>query len=176
MKDNAMKEIRVAKITLNMSTGAPGPDLEKSKKLLEIISGRKVVKTSTHKRNTFGVAKGREIGVMTTLRGKGARELLVRLFKAMENKLKTSQFDDNGNFSIGIEEYISIPGVSYDPEIGIKGLDIAVTLERPGYRVARRSNARTAVGKAHRIKAEDAIEWVQREFGVEVTTPQTGSS
>lgn len=171
MKGSVMKEIRIAKITLNMSTGAPGPDLEKSKKLLEIISGRTVVKTATHKRNTFGVAKGREIGVMTTIRGKSARDLLARLLKASENRLKPSQFDDNGNFSIGIEEYISIPGVSYDPEIGIRGLDVAVTLERPGFRVARRSNGRAAVGKSHRIRAEDAIEWVQREFGVEVAAP-----
>jgi large subunit ribosomal protein L5 len=164
-----MKEIRIEKITLNMATGAPGPELEKSKKLLEIISGgRTVVKTSAHKRNTFGVAKGRELGVMTTIRGKAAKDLLARFLKAVESKLKASQFDASGNFSLGVEEYISIPGVGYDPEIGIKGLDIAVTLERPGYRVARRSNSRTRIGKGHRIKPEEAMDWVRREFGVEI--------
>ena len=58
---NVMKEIRISKVTLNMSTGAPGPELEKAKKLLEMITGSKIVKTRTHKRSTFGVAKGRSL-------------------------------------------------------------------------------------------------------------------
>jgi large subunit ribosomal protein L5 len=114
------------------------------------------------------VAKGREIGVMTTLRGPGAKELLEKLLQSLENKMKASQFDENGNFSLGIEEYINIPGVSYDPEIGIMGFDVAVTLERPGYRVRKRSYARTMVGKQHRITPEEAMEWVRHEFGVKI--------
>ncbi len=166
---NAMREIRIAKVTLNMSTGAPGPELEKAKKLLETISGGNVVKTRTRKRNTFGVAKGREIGVMTTLRGPAARELLSRLFKSLENRIKPSQFDSSGNFSLGIEEYINIPGVGYDPDIGIMGFDVAVSLERPGYRVAKRRKNKGSVGKGHRITAQEAMDWVKKEFGVEVS-------
>jgi large subunit ribosomal protein L5 len=165
---NRMKEIRLEKVTLNMCTGAPGPELEKAKKLLGMISGRKVVKTKSRKRSTFGVAKGREIGVMTTLRGEEARELLSKLFKAVDNKIQSSQFDSSGNFSIGLAEYINIPGVEYDPEIGIVGFDISVTLERPGFRVKRRKHMRQGVGKPHRITAGEAIEWVRKEFGVEV--------
>ena len=145
---NAMKEIRISKVTLNMST---------------------VVKTKTKKRNTFGVAKGREIGVMTTLRGSEARELLARLIKSLEGGLKSSQFSARGNFSFGIEEYINIPGVTYDPEIGIMGFDVAVTLERPGYRVSKRRYAVGRVGKTHVIKPDEAIEWVKKEFSVEVS-------
>jgi len=166
---NPMKEIRIEKVTLNMSTGAPGPELEKAQKLLETISGRHVVKTRSRKRNTFGVAKGREIGVMTTLRGREARELLEKLIKANEGRLKKSQFDSNGNFSFGIEEYINIPGVNYDPDIGIMGFDVAVTLERRGYRVRKRSYDNRPVGKEHIIKPEEAIEWVKKEFGAEVS-------
>ncbi len=165
---SAMMDIRISKVTLNMGTGAPGPELEKAKRLLEMISGKKVVKTATKKRNTFGVAKGREIGVMTTIRGSEAKELLSRLLKSLENKLKASQFDESGSFSLGIEEYINIPGVNYDPEIGIMGFDVCVTLERPGYRVAKRRYSKNSVGKAHRIKPEEAMEWVKKEFDVEV--------
>ena len=165
---NAMKEIRIEKMTLNMSTGAPGPELEKAKKLLEMITGRKVIKTKSHKRSTFGVAKGREIGVMTTLRGAEARELLSKLLQSLENTLKASQFDENGNFSFGIEEYINIPGVNYDPEIGIMGFDVSISLDRPGFRVKRRRYGRNKVGKAHRITPEEAMEWVKHEFEVEV--------
>lgn len=165
---SAMREIRIGKLTLNMSTGAPGPELEKARKLLGMISGKKIVMTRTHKRSTFGVAKGREIGVMTTLRGEEARELLVRLLQSAENKMMSTQFDENGNFSLGIEEYINIPGVNYDPDIGIMGFDVSVSLERPGYRVKKRSYARTKVGKSHRITPEEAMEWVKKEFDVQL--------
>jgi large subunit ribosomal protein L5 len=164
---NPMKDIRIAKVTLNMSTGAPGPELEKAKKLLGMITGAKVVKTRTRKRSTFGVARGREIGVMTTLRGEEARELLVRLFKSIDNKVKESQFDESGNFSLGVEEYINIPGVNYDPEIGIMGFDVSVTLERPGYSVRSRRYAKSRVGKGHLITAKEAMEWVKKEFKVD---------
>ena len=163
-----MKEIKIEKVTLNMSTGAPGPELEKAKKLLEMITGDSVVKTRTHKRSTFGVAKGREIGVMTTLRGQEARELLEKFFQSKENKISASQFDKSGNFSLGIEEYINIPGVNYDPDIGIMGFDVSVSLERPGYRVSKRSYGKSKVGKAHRITPDEAMEWVKKEFGVEI--------
>ena len=77
---SSMKNIRISKITLNMSTGEPGQRLEKAKKLLEIISGGKVVLTKTHKRSTFGVAKGRQIGAMTTMRGTGTKTMLTRIW------------------------------------------------------------------------------------------------
>ena len=165
---NQMKRIRLEKVTLNMCTGEPGPELEKAKKLLQLVSGKKVVMTQSRKRSTFGVTKGREIGVMTTLRGSGAHELLARLLHAKENKLGSSVFDSSGNFSFGIAEYIDVPGVNYDPDIGIRGFDVAVSLERPGYRVKRRKYKRQTVGKSHRITAEESIEWVKKEFGIEV--------
>ncbi|MBN2331397.1 MAG: 50S ribosomal protein L5 [Candidatus Aenigmarchaeota archaeon] len=163
-----MKRIRLEKLTLNMCTGEPGPELEKAKSLLQLVSGKKVVITQSRKRSTFGVAKGRQIGVMTTLRGAEAHGLLARLLQAKENKLSSSVFDSSGNFSFGIAEYIDVPGVTYDPDIGIMGFDVAVTLERPGYRVKRRKYKRQSVGKSHRITAEESIEWVKREFGIEV--------
>ncbi len=160
---NQMKEIRLEKLTLNMCTGEPGPELEKAKKLLKMVTGKKVVLTKSHKRSTFGVAKGRQIGVMTTLRGREAHEFLARLLQAAENKL-----DASGNFSFGLAEYIDIPGVEYDPDIGIRGFDVCVTLERPGYRVKRRKYKQQPVGKSHQITAAEAKEWVKREFGAEV--------
>ena len=168
MNENPMKEIRLEKITLNMCTGEPGPELEKAKKLLEMLSGKKVIVTKSRKRSTFGVPKGRPIGVMTTMRGANAHDFLSRLFQTLENKLDPSKFDAYGNFSFGMAEYIEIPGVEYDPEIGIMGFDVCVTLTRPGYRVRKRGYKKQRVGKSHIITAEEAMEWVKREFGVEV--------
>lgn len=165
---NPMRAIRLEKVTLNMGVGESGPPLEKAKKMLGAISGKKVLVTKAHKRSTFGITKGKPIGVMTTLRGKDAKEFLERAFKSLDNILKPGCFDKTGNLSFGIHEYINIPGVKYDPEVGILGLDVAVTLERPGYRVKKRMIKPKKVGKAHRITTEEAQEWVKKEFSVEV--------
>jgi len=168
-KENPMRNIGLEKLTLNMGAGEAGPGLDKSKKLLEFISQSKVVITHTHKRSTFGPAKGRPIGVMVTLRGEKARELLTKLLQANDNKIKPTQFDKNGNFSFGIKEYIHIPGFKYDPDIGIMGFDVAVTLTRPGFRVSKKRIRPGKVGVAHRIKPEEAMEWAKKELNVEVT-------
>lgn len=168
-KENVMRKIRLEKITINIGAGESGPLLDKSKKMLEKISGKKAVKTKTRKRTTFGVPKGKPIGVKVTLRGKAALDVLKNMLKAVENKLKSSQFDANGNFSFGIDEYINIPGVKYDPDIGILGMDVCVTLERPGFRIKKRRIRPKKIGKKHRISKEDAIRWATEELGIKVT-------
>jgi len=162
---NVMKGIRLEKLTINMSAGDAGPKLEKSQKIMEKIAGKKAVITKTHKRTTFGMPKGRPIGAKATLRGEAAMELLKKLFKAKENRLKPSQFDSSGNFSFGIHEYINIPGIKYDPDVGILGMDVCVSLKRPGYRVKKRMLRPAKIGAAHRIKKEDAMKWAQKELG-----------
>ena len=57
---------------------------------------------------------------------------------------------------------------SYDPDIGIFGLDIAIAFERPGFRVARRKIKSKKVGKNHRINAEECQEFMQKKFSLEV--------
>jgi large subunit ribosomal protein L5 len=168
-KENPMRRIRIEKITLNMGTGEPGPKLDKAKKILAKISGGKVIVTKTKKRTTFGGGKGRPIGAKVTLRGKPAEELLKTLLQAVDNMLKPSQFDTNGNFSFGVAEYISIPGIKYDPEIGIVGMDICVTLERPGFRIKKKRIKPRKVGKKHRLTKEEAIKWSEQSLGIRVT-------
>ena len=165
---NQMREIMLDKITLNMGAGEAGPRLEKSQKILEKISGRKVVITRTRKRTTFGGAKKRPIGAMTTVRGEQAREMLEKMLHAIEERIPKSSFDRNGNFSFGIKEYIHIPGMKYDPDVGILGLDVAVTLRRRGYRIKERRIRPGRIGKKHRITPEESMEWVKKEFGISI--------
>lgn len=166
---NPMKKIRVAKVTLNIGVGEPGDKLEKAFSLLKKLTGKKPVKTKTNKRlPEFHLRPGLEIGCKVTLRGKGAVELLKKLLSAVDDKLKGSQFDNHGNVSFGIKEYIYIPDVRYDPKIGIIGLDVCVTLERPGYRIKRRTYHRSKMSNLHQIKKEEAIEFFKKEFGVEI--------
>jgi large subunit ribosomal protein L5 len=163
---NPMREIRLEKVTVNIGAGEAGPQLDMAKKLLEKMSGKKVVVTRTHKRTTFGGAKGRPIGVKITLRGKEAEELVKGALKANDNRLDPDQFDTSGNFSVGIKEYIDLPDIKYDPEISIMGMDVCVTLERPGYRVKRKRMKAAKVGKKHRVTREEAREWVKKKFDV----------
>lgn len=164
---NPMKTIRIAKITLNFAVGSDQQKLDKGKKIIKSITGKDPVIVKTKKRNTFGVTKGRPISAKITLRGNHAAEVLKTVIKALENRLKPSQFNDSG-FSFGVAEYINIPGIKYDPDIGILGFDVAVTLERPGYRVSRRRLKPAPVGAKHRITRQEAIEWAM-SFGINVS-------
>ena len=163
-----MREVRLAKVTVNMGAGAETSKLEKSKKIMQTVTGKKIVVTSTQKRSTFGVPKGKPIGVKTTLRGGEAIAFLKKVLHAVENKMKASQFDANGNFSFGIHEYINIPGIRYDPDVGILGMDVAVTLERPGFRVRKRRLRPGKIGRSHLIKKEEAMEWARKNLSVEI--------
>ena len=164
---NPMKKIRIEKITINIGCGEAGEKLEKAKTLLENLTNKKVVITKTHKRTTFGSAAERPIGCKVTLRGKDAEEFLKKAIDATDNKLSKVVFDAQGNFSFGIKEHIDISGVRYDPEIGIFGMDVCVTLERPGFRVKRKKLS-SKIGKKHLIKPEEAMEWVSKNYGVEI--------
>jgi len=163
---NPMQNIRIEKITLNIGCGEVGEKLDKAKKLLEVLTAKKVVITSTHKRTTFGTAKGRPIGCKVTLRGKNAEEFFKKALDAVDFKLSKSVFDKQGSFSFGIKEHISIPGVRYDPDIGIFGMDVCVSLERPGFRVKRKKIWKK-IGKKHLIKPEEAMDWVVKNYKVE---------
>jgi len=164
---NPMRDIRIEKITLNIGCGEAGEKLDKAKKLLEILTNKKIVITNTHKRTTFGMAKGRPIGCKITLRGKDAEEFLKKALDAVDFKLTKSVFDKQGSFSFGIKEHIDIHGVKYDPEIGIFGMDVCVTLERPGFRVKRKKISHK-IGKKHLIKLEEAMDWVVKNYKVEI--------
>ena len=164
---NPMKEIRIEKVVINIGIGEPGEPLEKASKLIASLTGTKVVKTKTRKRTTFGVGKGRPIGCKTTLRGKHAAEFLSKLLDAVDFKLSPHVFDAQGNFSFGVKEHISIPGVRYDPNIGIYGMDVCVRLERRGYRVARKRMG-DKVGASHKITPEEAKEWAIKNLNVKV--------
>jgi len=160
-----MKEIRLFKVTVNVGAGEAGTKLEKAQLLIAELTGNKVVITKTHKRTTFGSPKGRPIGCKVTLRGKSADAFLKRALEAIDNKISGKAFDTQGNFSFGIKEHIDLPDVKYDPNTGIYGMDICVTLERKGFRVARK-RIKSKIGKNHLITPEESKKWLSEKFGV----------
>lgn len=166
---NTMEQIQIHKVTVNISIGEVGDDVQKAADLIERLTGSDSVKTkSGDDAKGFGVRSGLDIGAMTTLRGDEAYDLLERLFEAREDNIHINNFDAQGNVSFGIGEYINIPGIEYDPDIGMMGLEVAVTLERPGFRVKRRKEDTRPIGDSHRISPEDAANYMQEQFGIEI--------
>lgn len=166
---NPMQTIRIEKVTLNFGAGKDQTKLEKGIALIKAVTGIEPVKTITNKRiAAWGLRPGLPIGCKLTIRKQPATQLLTRLLAAKENKIKPENFDDCGNLSFGIAEYIDIPGVSYDPKIGVLGLQVCITLERPGYRVKRRKWATKKIPKKHTVTKEEAITFFQKQFNVNI--------
>ncbi len=165
---NVMKKISVEKITINFSAGKDQNRLDKGITLIKMITGIDPVKTITQERIPgWGLRPGLPIGAKLTLRGQPALDVLKRFLEARDNKLPTSCVDDFGNISFGIAEYIDIPGVKYDPKIPVMGIQISVTLKRPGFRVLRRKLQKTSPGKNHQIRKNESMAFLTEHFGTE---------
>jgi len=162
-----MKQISLEKVVINIGVGKSGEPLERAKNALEELTSRKPTQCSA-KNNVrdFGIHKGEPIGAKVTLRNTEALEFTKRIIESKSNKLQKSSFDNYGNISIGIREHIDIPGAKYNPDIGIFGMNVCISLSRPGYRILNKSNPRK-LGKKHRISKYEAIEFFEN-LGVEM--------
>ncbi len=169
MKENNMRKTKLAKITLNIGAGKDQTKLDKGIELIKNITGITPVKTVTTKRiPSWGIRPGLPIGCKVTLRKEKAKEILKRLLVAKENILKLSNFDSHGNVSFGISEYIDIPGVPYDPKIGVLGLQVCITLEKPGFRIKHRKNKTKKIPKTHIVSKDDAVAYLKEIFNVNI--------
>ena len=164
-----MRQISVEKVTLNIGAGKDQAKLDKGMKLIKGITGDVPVKTFTKKRiQEWGLRPGLPIGCKLTLRDKKARDLLKRVLEAKDNTLQISNLDDEGNISFGISEYIDVPGVEYDPDLGIMGFQVCITLQRKGFRIKRRALKRRSIPKKIRIKKEEAIDFMKNTFNLNI--------
>jgi large subunit ribosomal protein L5 len=160
--ENPMRKIKMEKVLL--SAGATGDDLIKAKKLLELVSGKKAqILTSAKRIPEFDVRPGLEVGTRVTVRGKDALELLKRLLSAIANELKMKQVSDN-HFSFGIKEYIEIPGIEYQRDIGIRGFNTTVVFSRAGIRVKLKKIKRGEIPKRQHVSKEEIINYMKEAF------------
>jgi len=167
---NLMRKPRIEKVVVNIGVGESGEKLGKAEKLLEELTECKPVRTiSNHKIPSWNLKKGDPIGCKVTMRGEKAQEFLKKGFQAKENTIKESYFDNNGNISFGITEYIDLPGTRYDPDIGVFGMNISVRMERPGFRVKRRRFKKSRIPAKNLITREESIEFMREKFGVQIS-------
>ncbi|MFZ2471874.1 MAG: 50S ribosomal protein L5 [Methanothrix sp.] len=160
---------RVDKVVVHVGVGESGQRLVNAETIMKAITKQQPVRSIAKKTlPTFGIKKNEPIGAKLTLRGKAAEDFLVIALKAAGNTLKKSQFDMQGNFSFGIEEHTDFPGMRYDPEIGIFGMDVSVALKRAGYRIAMRRVAQKKLPIRQRLNKDDSVEFVSKKFGIEI--------
>ena len=166
-KQNIMREIEIEKIILNC--GAIGEKLDRSVKLLEMITKRKVSKTKSRKRiPAFGIAPGKEAGCKVTIRNKEEiNKLLKRIFAAIGNKIN-KKIIANNHFSVGIQEYIEVPGLEYNRDIGILGFEVAVVFKRKGRGIIYKKKNKIKYPKKQEVSKEEIIEFLNKNFGMEI--------
>jgi large subunit ribosomal protein L5 len=169
VQQNPMRKIGVAKVVVNIGLGKSGEAIERGKRVLEQVTGQKPSQTKAKRSvRDFGIHKGEPIGVVVTVRGEKTKALIEKLLTAKEKKLKESSFDSRGSVSFGIREHIEVPGIRYDPAIGILGMNVSILLERPGFVVARRNRRASRVGKSHLITRDESMQYFKDNFGVTI--------
>jgi len=160
-KINPMREIKIEKVVF--SVGGIGEELDKGVELLKILTGKTPAKMKSRKRiPSLGVRPKLEIGAMVTIR-KTPEEILKKMLIAEDNVLKKKQISEN-NFSFGVKEYLEIPGVEYQRNIGIRGLDVTVVFKRTGKRVKLRKAKKGKIPKRQHISKEEIIKFMEENF------------
>ncbi|MFO7835611.1 MAG: 50S ribosomal protein L5 [Candidatus Thorarchaeota archaeon] len=163
-----MRQPKIAKVVVDMCTSG-GDELEKAETVLEKLTDQKPAYSRAKQTvREFGIRRREPIAVRVTLRHDKAIRFLKRALEAKENVLLIKNWDQSGNFAFGIEEHIDIPGIEYDPNLGIQGMNITVCVERPGFRIKRRRKRKKKIPYRHRLTPEESMVFIKQKFGVEI--------
>jgi large subunit ribosomal protein L5 len=160
---------KIEKVTINIGVGEAGERLKKAESVLNSITGHKPIETLSKTTNKdWGIRKRMPLGCKVTLRGTDADTFLTEALATRENKMADYSFDDEGNLSFGIPDHTLFKSQKYDPKIGIFGMDVCITMKKPGYRVKHRRIATKRIPHRHRVKKEETIKFFSDTFKVEV--------
>jgi len=166
---NVNRAVSVDKVVVHMGVGEAGDKLVNAERIITEITGNTPVRSLAKQTlPAFGIRKGAPMSCRVTLRGEKAEKFLATSMKIVENKLNGRAFDKQGNFSFGIEEHTDYPGQSYDPKIGIFGLDVTAVLKRNGARIAKRRIQQKKLPLKQHVTMDDAIVFLKESYHVEV--------
>ena len=169
IKDLQKIKPHIAKVTVNIGVGEAGEKLKKAEIVLKSLTGQKPIQTLSKTTNKdWALRKRMPIGCKVTLRKNSAQNFLIEAFKTRENKIADYSINDDGNFSFGIPDHTLFAGQKYNPDIGIFGMDISVTVEKPGYRIKHRRISRHHIPKRHQPTKKETIDLITQQLNVEV--------
>lgn len=140
-KDLGLKHVlatpRLTKITLNSSSAEFGHNaefLKKTSDVLASITGQKPKVTRARLSIAgFNLRAGDIVGLTVTLRGERMYDFLQKLINIVLPRtkdfqgIKTTSFDKNGNYTLGLPEQIIFPEIEYDKIGRIQGLEITIS-------------------------------------------------
>ena len=160
---------KIDKVTINIGVGEAGERLSKAEKVLQSITNHKPIQTLSKTTNKdWAIRKRMPIGCKVTLRGKDSIEFIKEALSTRENKMADYSFDDQGNLSFGIPDHTLFKSQKYDPNIGIFGMDVCITMKKHGYRVKNRRIAPRKIPGRHRVKKQETIDYFSKTLNVEV--------
>lgn len=161
------RRLRVVKIVVNTGVGESGETRTKAERVLQMVTHQKPVATRARSTNRdFGIREGQEIGAKVTLRGARAVEFLGRALDTRDRVLDPDSIDRRGGFSFGIPDYTDFAGMKYDPEIGVRGMDVTVEVGRAGWRVRDRAIAPRTIPRAAWIRRDETRAFLAEQFHV----------
>ena len=164
-----MQKPYIDKVVVNIGVGQAGEELVKASKVLEDLTQTHPVILKAQKNvKEWGVRKGQSIATKVTLRGDKAMDIIKRTLFPTDNRILKRAFDNRGSVSWGVDEHIKIPGVKYDPELGIFGFSISVKVVRPGFRIKTRKKFRRKIGRNHYLTKGETIFFMESVVGAEV--------
>lgn len=166
-KINPMRELTLEKVTINICVGNDKPGMVKAEKLLKKVTNKTPVKNTAKRRlAAWQIRPGLPIGYKVTIRGEEGSKFLKWILDSRGKKFNPNSIDKNGNFSIGVAEYLDLIGMKYDADIGIMGFEVMVTFKRPGFRIKSRSLRSAKVPMRHRVTKDEVVDFMKNNFGV----------
>ena len=164
---NKMRDVEIEKMVLHC--GGVDEKLERAVKLLNKITGRKIyIVKSTKRFPEFGISPGKQSGCKVTIRNKNEiKELLKKFFSALDNTIKRKQITEN-QFCFGIKEYIEVPGLEYERDIGILGFEVRLVFKRKGKRVSFKKIKQGNLPKKQHVIKEEIIDFLIKNFKLEL--------
>lgn len=133
--ENIMQVPRITKIVVNTGVKEAVADskvLVGVKEVVEAIAGQAAVRTFAKKSIAgFKLREGLAIGVCVTLRGRNMYEFLDKLINLALPCVRDFQgvsvkFDGNGNYNLGIKDWMIFPEVDYDKVDKSRGLNVTI--------------------------------------------------
>lgn len=165
-----MQKPFISKVVVNIGIGSSGAqELKKARRVLFELTDKKPSTTKAKKNvKEWAIRKNQAIGARVTLRKKEAEEFLKKVLIIYDNRILRKAFDHKGNFSFGVDEHIKVPGIKYDPDLGIFGFNVSCKIERPGHRIKYRKKDRRKVGEHHYVSKDEAMYFMQKFLKVEI--------